>query len=79
MLLFFCKTQDIYIFVHNLFCGNPTYFLSFRCLQDPFREGWDTQGEVGMGCGSCEPPELPDEVLTQSQDGTGEAPCVSEG
>jgi len=26
-----------------------------------------------MGWGSREPPELPDEVLTQSQDETGEA------
>jgi len=33
----------------------------------------------GMGWGSCEPPELPDEVLTQSQDGTGEAPSVRAG
>jgi IS605 OrfB family transposase len=31
----------------------------------------------GVGWGSREPPELPDEVLTQSQDGTGEAPSVS--
>ena len=30
----------------------------------------------GMGWGSSEPPELPDEVLTQSQDGAGEAPSV---
>jgi len=33
----------------------------------------------GMGWGSCEPPELPHEVLTQSQDGTGEAPSVRGG
>jgi IS605 OrfB family transposase len=33
----------------------------------------------GMGWGSCEPPKLPDEVLTQSQDGTGEAPSVRAG
>ena len=33
----------------------------------------------GMGWGSCEPPELPDEVLTQSQDGSGEAPPVRAG
>ena len=31
-----------------------------------------------MGWGSYKP-ELPDEVLARSQDGTGEAPCVSEG
>jgi len=33
----------------------------------------------GMGWGSCEPPELPDEVLTQSQGRTGEAPSVRVG
>ena len=33
----------------------------------------------GMGWGSCEPPELPNEVLTQSQDGSGEAPSVRAG
>jgi len=33
----------------------------------------------GMGWGSSEPPGLPDEVLTQSQDGTGEAPSVGRG
>lgn len=32
-----------------------------------------------MGWGSCEPPELPDEVLTQSQDGKGEAPSARAG
>ena len=33
----------------------------------------------GMGWGSCEPPELPDEVLARRQDGTGEAPSVRAG
>ena len=33
----------------------------------------------GMGWGSCEPPELPDEVLVGSQHGTGEAPSVRAG
>lgn len=33
----------------------------------------------GMGWGSCEPPKLPDEVLTQSQDGKGEAPSARAG
>ncbi|MHC1635780.1 MAG: RNA-guided endonuclease InsQ/TnpB family protein, partial [Candidatus Methanospirareceae archaeon] len=33
----------------------------------------------GMGWGSSEHPEPPDEVLTQSQDGTGEAPSVRAG
>ncbi len=33
----------------------------------------------GVGWGSCEPPELPDEVLVGSQHGTGEAPSVRAG
>jgi len=33
----------------------------------------------GLGWGSCEPSELPDEVLVGSQHGTGEAPSVRAG
>jgi len=33
----------------------------------------------GMGWGSCEPPELPNEVLMKSQDETEEAPSVRAG
>ena len=33
----------------------------------------------GVGWGSCEPPELPDEVLVGSRHGTGEAPSVRAG
>ena len=33
----------------------------------------------GMGWGSSEPPNPCMKSLTQSQDGTGEAPCVSKG
>ena len=38
-----------------------------------FRQGLAHALTRGMGWGSREPPELPDEVLTQSQDETGEA------
>jgi len=33
----------------------------------------------GMGWGGVSPPKLPDEVLMQSRDGTGEAPSLRAG
>ncbi len=53
----------------------------FRCPKCGLRYNRNLNGAInivhalmrGMGWGSREPPELPDEILTQSQDGTGEA------
>jgi IS605 OrfB family transposase len=69
-------------------CGHVTQAnREFRCRKCGLRYNRDLNAAIniahaltrGMGWGSREPLELPHEVLTQSQDGTGEAPSVRVG
>ena len=63
--------------------GKFKYFSLLKIGMFPMTQG-GRDGQIahalrGMGWGSCEPPELPDEALAVKAGGTGEAPSVRAG